>query len=144
MKTLRSPRKLYDVHIASVALPAQIFHRSRCHSHLSICNFSVLAFLLGQGRCCSGEKEWASPGCCSRIWRSTPRCRQEPALVSFLERCYRELPSASLEQVPVDRHAPNAERAIRTLKELAQVQVCSLKKVGLTVAQGGFLTCFPT
>ncbi|OLP77436.1 Retrovirus-related Pol polyprotein from transposon TNT 1-94 [Symbiodinium microadriaticum] len=45
----------------------------------------------------------------------------EPALVSFLERCCRELPSASLEQVPVDRHAPNAERAIRTLKELAQV-----------------------
>ena len=61
----------------------------------------------------------------------------EPALVSFLERCCRELPSASLEQVPVDRHAPNAERAIRTLKELAQVQVCSLEKVGLTVAQGG-------
>ena len=61
----------------------------------------------------------------------------EPALVSFLERCCRELPSASLEQVPVDRHAPNAERAIRTLKELAQVQVCSLEKVGLAVAQGG-------
>ena len=61
----------------------------------------------------------------------------EPALVSFLERCCRELPSASLEQVPVDRHAPNAERAIRTLKELAQVQVCSLEKVGLTIAQGG-------
>ena len=61
----------------------------------------------------------------------------EPALVSFLERCCRELPSASLEQVPVDRHAPNAERGIRTLKELAQVQVCSLEKVGLTVAQGG-------
>ena len=54
----------------------------------------------------------------------------EPALVSFLERCCRELPSASLEQVPVDRHAPNAERAIKTLKELAQVQVCSLEKVG--------------
>ena len=61
----------------------------------------------------------------------------EPVLVSFLERCCRELPSASLEQVPVDRHAPNAERAIRTLKELAQVQVCSLEKIGLTVAQKG-------
>ena len=66
----------------------------------------------------------------------------EPALVSFLERCCRELPSASLEQVPVDRHAPDAERAIRTLKELAQVQVCSLEKVGLTVAQGGISYLF--
>ena len=65
------------------------------------------------------------------------RSDREPALVSFLERCCRELPSASLEQVPVDRHAPNAEGAIRTLKELAQVQVCSLEKVGSTVAQGG-------
>ncbi|CAE7615634.1 RE2 [Symbiodinium natans] len=57
----------------------------------------------------------------------------EPALISFLQDCAKELPAASIEKVPVDRHAPSAERGIRTVRELANVQLVQLEKAGLSV-----------
>ena len=57
----------------------------------------------------------------------------EPALISFLQDCAKELPAASVEKVPVDRHAPSAERGIRTVRELANVQLVQLEKAGLSV-----------